>query len=112
MPGAAERIVRMAEAEGEHRRLHEKLAVQANIDAQARQLAIAETQTKLTFRSDSVGQYLGAIVSLASIGCGFYLALHGAEWAAMAFVGLPLAAIIRAFKLGKNEPSSSSKSAQ
>ena len=96
--GAAERILTMAEQESLHRRAQENAATQANIAAQQQQLQIARDQTRAVFRSDTIGQSLGFVVSLASvIGC-VYLALNGQPWVATALAGLPLVGIIRALR--------------
>ncbi|MPQ72156.1 DUF2335 domain-containing protein, partial [Pseudomonas sp. MWU12-2323] len=47
VPGAAERILVLAETEAANRNRREDEALQANIRAQERQLIIAEQQTKL-----------------------------------------------------------------
>lgn len=111
IPGAAERILAMAESETAHRHLQEDQAMQANISAQQKQLDIAELQTKSVFRSDTVGQFLGFAVSLLSIGGAVYLALNGQPWVASALVGLPLAGVIRALrdKVKQDSPSTPSR---
>jgi uncharacterized membrane protein len=98
IPGAAERILTMAENETAHRHLQEDQAMQANIAAQQKQLDIAELQSKSVFRSDTIGQLLGFAVSLLSVGGAVYLALNGQPWVASALVGLPLAGVIRALR--------------
>ena len=106
--GAAERILVMAEKEARHRQSNESQALAANIEAQKQQLSIAEHQTKATFRSDAIGQFCGFLVSLICVAGSVYLALNGQPWVAGLLAGLPLAAIIRAFRerpkaLQKNE---------
>lgn len=98
VPGAAERLISMAEEEARHRRKQESEILQANISAQQRQIDIAEEQTKAVSRSDTLGQLLGAAVSLASIAGCVYLALAGQPWVAAGLVGLPLAGVIRALR--------------
>ena len=106
--GAAERILVMAEKEAQHRQAQESQALNANVQAQKQQLNITEQQTKATFWSDAIGQVCGFIVSLICIAGAVYLALNGQPWVAGLLAGLPLAAIIRAFRerpkaLQKNE---------
>lgn len=98
VPNAAERIIAMAEKENQHRHAQETQALQANIDAQRKQLELAETQTKATFRSDACGQFLGFLVSGGCIGGCIFLAMNGQPWVAATLAGLPLAGIIRALK--------------
>lgn len=108
VPGAAERILAMAEKEAQHRQAQESQALNANVQAQKQQLDIAEQQTKATFKSDKIGQLCGFVVSLICIAGAVFLALNGQPWVAGLLAGLPLAAIIRAFRerpkvLQKNE---------
>lgn len=98
LPGAAERIMVMAEKEAAHRQLMESQSVAADIAAQQRQLAIAERQLSIASRSDAVGQILGWTISLSAIAGCIYLAVIGRQWAAAALVGLPIASIINAFR--------------
>lgn len=96
IPGAAERIMAMAERETEHRHSQESKAIQANIDSQKTQLLIAEQQSRANYRSGIYGQTLGFVISFISICGGIYLAINGQAWFAAALVGLPLAGVIRA----------------
>lgn len=101
-PGAAERILRMAEVEAEQRQRREAGALQANIETQKRQLALAELQTKSTFRSDMIGQGCGLIVCLLSIAGAIYLGVNGHEWLGGALAGIPTAAVVKAFVIDKH----------
>lgn len=98
VPGAAERLIALAENESIHRRELESRSMEANIQAQQRQLGMGEYQGRAVFRSDAIGQVLGAIVSLFCIGGAVYLALNGQPWVAGILGGLPLAAIVKAFR--------------
>ena len=96
VPGAAERILRWAESETEHRHNQDRRALDANIAAQEAQLRIGRRQTHFVFVSDMFGQMLGFIVSAAAIGGSIFLALNGHTVAACALVSLPLVGIVRA----------------
>jgi uncharacterized membrane protein len=98
VPGAAERILAMAEEESRHRRQQEAIANQANVDAQKRQLQIAEQQTKSVFQSDAAGQLFGFIVSAGCVSGSIFLAYINQPWVASVLAGLPLAGIIRALR--------------
>lgn len=104
VPGAAERIIRLAETEVAHRQEQERSATQANITAQKRQLDIAELQVKLVHGSDRLGQALGFLVSAACLAASVYLGLNGQPWLAAVLASLPLAAIIRALRERGNRP--------
>lgn len=97
IPGAAERILKMAESETAHRHQQEIQTLNANVNAQTRQLDIAELQTKKIYRSDTIGQALGFTVSIACIVGSVTLALNNLELAAAALAAIPTAAVIRAF---------------
>ena len=98
IPGAADRILRMAEAESLHRQRQEEVSIQANIAAQQRQIGLVEYQAKALSRSDLLGQLLGFAVSIVSLSGCVYLAYRGQPWVASALVGLPLAGVIRALR--------------
>jgi len=98
VPGAAERILQIAEAEVRHRHAQEDAATNANIDAQRKQLEIARQQTSASYVSDLIGQVFGTLISAFCIGGAVYLALYGPAWVAVTLAGLPLAGIIRALR--------------
>lgn len=98
IPGAADRILRMTEAESQHRQRQEEASIQANIASQQRQISLVEFQARALSRSDLLGQLLGFAVSIASLSGCVYLAYLGQPWVASALVGLPLAGVIRALR--------------
>lgn len=102
IPGAAERILAMAESETAHRHQQEARAIEANIAVQQHQIRTESRQTQLVFRSDITGQLLGFVLSLASIAGCVWLALADQTTAAIALVALPLAGIIRALRTQKH----------
>lgn len=101
VPGAAARLVKMAEDEALHRRKVEAMTVEANIAAQQQQLLISKQQSKAVFNSDLLGQIAGFIVCFACIAAAVYLGLQGHDWLAGAIAAIPTAALIKAFILNK-----------
>jgi uncharacterized membrane protein len=97
VPGTAQRMIQLAEDESIHRRRMESAALDANIDAQRKQLDIAASQNKAVFRSDLFGQVFGLVVALACIAAAVYLAMIGNNVAAGILAAMPTAAVIRAF---------------
>jgi uncharacterized membrane protein len=104
VPGTAARMIALAEDESRHRRHQEELVNSGNIAAQAKQLAIADYQTKAVFRSDMIGQIAGIAVSLSCIAGAVYLATQGQWKVAIALAALPTAAVIQAFFAKRTEP--------
>lgn len=104
VPGAANRILVLAETEALNRNRREDDALQANIRAQDRQLEIAERQTKSVFKSDLVGQVFGFFVCLGCIGAAVYLGVLGHDWLAGALAAIPTGAIVKAFFAEKPKP--------
>lgn len=90
-------MIQLAEDESIHRRKMESAALEANIDAQRRQLDIAASQNKAVFRSDFLGQVFGFIIATACIVGSVYLAVIGNNVAAGILAAMPTAAVIRAF---------------
>ena len=105
VPGSAERLFLLAEAESAHRREIEAKVSDANIEAQQRQLSIAEYQGRATFRSDLVGQSAGLIVSLVCVSGAVFLATSGQPGVAVALAAIPTAAVIQAFFAKRTPPS-------
>lgn len=103
VPGAAAKLIALAEQESNHRRSLEVKAIEANIAAQVAQAQINERQTKAVFRSDMIGQFAGFLVCLCCIGAAVYLGLNGHDWLAGGIAAIPTAALIKAFMLTKNK---------
>lgn len=90
LPGAADRIITLAESEATHRREIEKKAVEAEI-------AGLRDEAKDTSR----GQFCGLIIGLAAIFSGAYSATHGAQWAG-GFIGAGgVIGLVSAFIIGR-----------
>ena len=108
-PGTMDLLVRWNEEEQAHRRAMDRAALDANAEAQRRQLDIAAMQVEKQHgvvmyqaqtirRSDMAGQVLGWVLSGGAVGLSAYLAMHDHEWAAAALAALPTAAIIQSFR--------------
>ena len=97
VPGSAQRLIALAESESVHRRNLEACAMEANIEAQKKQLSIHDYQSRVVFKSDTLGQIAGASISLACIAGGVWLAIAGHDAVAIAMAAIPTAAIIKAF---------------
>lgn len=102
VPGTAQRLFNLAVEESQHRRKLEDEANQANINAQQKQLEIADYQTRSVFRSDVIGQVAGGLVSLSCVAGSVFLASTGHDWAAGALAAIPTAAVIRAFFVNRH----------
>lgn len=90
-------MIQWVEDESIHRRTMESQALEANIEAQSRQLDIADSQNKAVFRSDFWGQVFGFVIAAACIIGSVYLAKIGNNVAAGFLAAMPTAAVIRAF---------------
>lgn len=82
VPGAAERILRMAEQQSEHRQLLEKTVV------------IGDSK-----RADR-GLICGLIVALAALGGGVFLIFTGHEWSGASIAGLDIIGLVSVFVYG------------
>ena len=88
-PGLAERIVKMAEEQGNHRRLLEAKTLEAQIaHTQARNLEA------------KMGQVFAFILAVFTIIVGAYLVIHNYKVAGTIVGGMGLASIIIAFIYG------------
>lgn len=97
VPGAAHRLIQLAEDESKHRRELESKTLEANIAAQRRQLEIGDYQSKAVFRSDLLAQVCGVLVTLTCIVAAIWASLHGQVTVAVILAGIPTAAVIQAF---------------
>jgi len=83
LPGAAERIIKMAESQHEHRLLLEKKVVESN-----------------TF-SQRVGLILGFVIAMTAIVGGIWLSSSGKSGAGLTSIIAALAALVGVFIYGK-----------
>lgn len=99
LPGAANRIIAMAEREQAHRMNMEDMAQRADIRHREDIVTSQRNVARGAFTSDLLGQAAGAVVALSSLAGAVYTALNGAHPAvSIALVGLPIAAIIKAIR--------------
>jgi uncharacterized membrane protein len=92
-PGAALRIIEMAEEQGTHRRAVENKAVDAQVEGMRRQ-----------FREARLGQIFAFLIAVFFLGCGTYIATAGGEpWAGALFGGIGLGGIVTTFIVGRTE---------
>lgn len=82
VPGAAERILAMAEQNGEHRRGLESYAVRAE------------------HRRSIAGLVAGSVVAVAMLGCGTWVTLEGHAAVGIAIIGLDVGSIVGTFVYG------------
>lgn len=105
VPGAALRIIEMAEAQAKHRRELERTQMEANV-------SIARQGLQL----DSRGQLFGFIIAITGLGAAaftVYLVPNGyGVAAAAAFGGVPLASLIYAYMHGRKPDSKPSETSQ
>ncbi|MDD2767575.1 MAG: DUF2335 domain-containing protein [Methylococcus sp.] len=95
LPGAAERIIHLAEEECRHRHEMDRKAREAEISL--RQAEHDLEQRKLTeyYRTSQFGQIAGIAVSVLAIGGALGAAFYGAPWQiSAAIMGLPIAGIV------------------
>lgn len=92
VPGAADRIIAMAENESDHRRELESRSLVADI-----------TNRESTVTESRLGQCFAFLFGLFTVGCGTYAAVHGAEIAG-GLIGVGgLGSIITAFIVGRSK---------
>jgi uncharacterized membrane protein len=98
-PGAAERIFKMTEAQGEHRRELEKQA-----------LAIQKESGLREFTEARLGQVFAFAISVLFLGCGTYTAMHGQAAVGSLFGTLGIGGIVTTFIEGRKRAQAESKS--
>ena len=89
-PGAASRVIEMAEREGLHRRSQEEKIIAAQIDSMKRQ-----------FLEARIGQIFAFAIALAFLGCGTYTVISGHDLAGSFFSLIGLGGIVTTFIVGR-----------
>jgi uncharacterized membrane protein len=107
VPGTAARLIQWAEDEAIHRRRLESEGQAANINAQSRNLELAEYQSKAIFKAELIGQLCGLVVCLGFLGGSIYAGVKGNTPLAVALAAFPAATVVYAFRgkiFGKDKP--------
>lgn len=103
IPGAADRIIAMAEREQAHRMNMEDLQSRSDIKHRDDLVASQRQNAAGVFRSDLAGQLLGSAVAIAATAGAVYTAYIGAHpTVSIALVSLPVAAIVKAIRSNGN----------
>lgn len=99
LPGAADRIIAMAEREQAHRINSEDMATRADIRHRDETVAAQREVARGAFMSDLVGQFGGIFIGAGCIAGAVYTAHIGANpLVSIALVSLPVASIIKAIR--------------
>jgi len=100
-PGAAERIIRMAEEQAAHRRELETRSLQADIESTQMKMTVEHESVHGPILNERIGIILGWTVGIACVGGAIYSTVRGAGALVIgAFLCLPVASIIRALRSG------------
>ncbi len=99
LPGLADRIVGLAESEGEHRRRQEEVALDSNIEVN-RKLVDAH------IREVRTGQLYALVIAIVAIGCGSFVAVSGGQFAGAVIGAGGLVGIVTAFIQGRRKDDS------
>lgn len=91
-PGGADRIIRMAETEGDHRRRMEEKALDAQVESMRRGYLEAR-----------LGQVFAFAIATVFLVGGSYVAIEGQPWAGSIFGSVGLAGIVSAFIWGRTK---------
>lgn len=96
LPGAADRIIQMAEEEGRHRRWRENRAVDADIEAMRRQ-----------FTEARLGQIFAFVIAVMFVASGTYLvSVKDSMTAGLLFGAVGLTGLVSTFVRGRPKRSS------
>lgn len=99
LPGAAERILRMAEREQESRVTLEHRQLEADIRHRDDMANIQRRVHTGAFASDYIGQILGFLLAAAALGLAAYAGIWNDNWVVAAlFLSLPVVGMIQAVR--------------
>jgi uncharacterized membrane protein len=111
LPGLANRIMMMAESEGQHRHAQEQKALDAEIETKRQALnADIESNKKLVdahIREVWIGQVFALVIALVALCLGAYVAVQGYQFAGAVIGAGGLAGIVTAFLRGGRKDDSS-----
>ena len=98
LPGSAERIMRMTEAQAEHRIQQERNASQREDD----RVQIEKTAVVADSRRGYIGLIFGFVISLIIISVGAYIAVSVQPWVGASIIGGNIAGLAWVFVHGTN----------
>ena len=99
LPGSAERIFAMAEAQLSHRLHIEESQLRADIEHREELVALQRSGQKAAFRSDLVGQVMGFTIAIACVFGSMYAGLVADKPSVAAILlGVPIIGIIQAVR--------------
>ena len=91
-PGAADRIVRMAEDQGKHRRELEQKLAEASVEEMRR-----------GFGEARLGQIFAFMIGIAFLLVGAYVSIHGPSWVGGLFGSIGIGGIVATFIRGREK---------
>ena len=99
LPGAAERIMAMTEANGEHRREMERRQLEADISHRDQVYETQRLSIQGSLRSDLAGQVIGGIIAIGCVIGAVLTGLQTGNWLIVAaFLCLPVVGMIKAIR--------------
>lgn len=99
LPGAAERILQMAEREQNARITLDQTQLEADIEHRTQMAAIQRRVHTGSFVSDYLGQFFGLVIALCCIAAAVYAGIFQGNWiVAAVFLSLPVVGMIQAVR--------------
>lgn len=99
LPGAAERILQMAEKEQNARIALDQAQLEADVEHRAEMARMQKRVHTGSFISDYLGQFFGFVIALCClVGAGYAGIMQGNWLVAAVFLSLPVAGIIQAVR--------------
>jgi len=98
LSGAADRIIRMAEQQAQHRQHIERDSLAGDQIARQEQLAIERGRIVGTIWSERIGQLFGFAIAAGCLGGAFWGMTHDRGVATIGlFLGIPILSVVKAF---------------
>lgn len=99
IPGAADRIIAMAERDQAARQNLDDMAQRADIRHRDELVQAQVMTARGAFRSDIAGQIMGFVIAAGCVAGAVYTAMNGVSpWVSIALVSLPIASIVKAVR--------------
>ncbi|HDR9185560.1 TPA: DUF2335 domain-containing protein [Burkholderia vietnamiensis] len=102
LPGAADRILTMAERQAEHRQALETASLTSDSIARDNQIDVERNRIEGVIFNERLGQFFGFAVAVGCVGFAGWGMMNGASATVIGlFLGLPIAGVIKAFINGR-----------
>jgi len=102
IPGSAATIIKMATDQAAHRQALERQAQESDARDRSKMVQTEDARIRGTLINERIGMVCGWLVAIGCLSAAAWSAVNDKPWPiVLAFLGLPVASMVRAFIVGK-----------